>query len=263
MQIPAPLITEKEIILDPIDMEVNSNKIKILLSYTQLRIKILIEQINSFPKNEFLLLKSLNEFKNINKYFQYFGSTEELTKTIKESIKDKSFQILINQNICELEIYNPILKSKFKLNIPIKEININEELSNIIPFIKELKLKIEKLEKENAELTRKVDYLMQKDKEKEKENKYDDFFKESNIIKLEDKKFILNCLPNKPNKTKLLYDSKIHGDKANIFHSKCDGEFPTIYIVKTKTGYIFGGYLSKPWKSQNEYFEDNDAFFFH
>ena len=99
--------------------------------------------------------------------------------------------------------------------------------------------------------------------QKEKENKYDDFFKESNIIKLEDKKFILNCLPNKPNKTKLLYDSKIHGDKANTFHSKCDGKFPTIYIVKTKTGYIFGGYLSKPWKSQNEFFEDNEAFFFN
>ena len=94
---------------------------------------------------KFLLLKALNEFKNINKYFQYFDSTEELAKTIKESIKDKSFQILINQNICELEIYNPILKTKFTLNIPIKEININEELSNIIPFIKELKLKIEKL----------------------------------------------------------------------------------------------------------------------
>jgi AbrB family looped-hinge helix DNA binding protein len=77
--------------------------------------------------------------------------------------------------------------------------------------------------------------------QKEKENKYDDFFKESNIIKLEDKKFILNCLPNKPNKTKLLYDSKIHGDKANTFHSKCDGKFPTNITMLEKDGkYIFG-----------------------
>ena len=129
-----------------------------------------------------------------------------------------------------------------------------------MPFIKELNSKIEKLEKENIELAKKVNYLMQKDKDKVK--KYDIFFKESNIIQLENKKLIVKYLPNKPSKTKLLYDSKIDGDTAKAFHSKCDGKYPTIYIIETKTGYKFGGYLSQPWKSKNDYFEDNNAFFF-
>ena len=90
----------------------------------------------------------------------------------------------------------------------------------------------------------------------------DPFFKESNIIKLEDKKFILSLLSNRPIKTKLLYDSRIHDDTANAFHNNCDGKSPTIYIVKSKDGYIFGGYLSQPWKSKNDYNEDNSAFFF-
>ena len=44
-----------------------------------------------------------------------------------------------------------------------------------MPFIKELNSKIEKLEKENIELAKKVNYLMQKDKDKVK--KYDIFLK--------------------------------------------------------------------------------------
>ena len=262
MSVPAPFVSKEiETTLDSIDMEINSNKTKIKLSYTPSIIKIFIEQINSFPKNEFLLSSSHSELKKINKYFQYFDSTEELIKSLHESIKDKSFQFFISNNICELEIKNPILKSKFKINIPIKEKNINDELSNIIPFIKELNSKIEKLEKENIELTKKVNYLMEKDKNKDKD-KYDNLFKESNIIQLENIKLIVKYLPYKPTKTKLLYDSKRDGDTAKAFHSKCDGKFPTIYIIESEKGYKFGGYLSQRWNSENKYVEDNNAFFF-
>ena len=87
-------------------------------------------------------------------------------------------------------------------------------------------------------------------------------FEKSNIITEESKNLILSFLPNKPNKTKVIFDSKINGDSAKTFHSQCDGKFPTIYIVKSKTGYIFGGYLSIAWKSHNDYFKDEEAFFF-
>jgi len=87
-------------------------------------------------------------------------------------------------------------------------------------------------------------------------------FENSNIITEESENLNLSFLPNKPIKTKIIYDSKIDGDSAKTFHSKCDGKFPTIYIVKSNTGYIFGGYLSIPWKSENKYFKDEKAFFF-
>ena len=87
-------------------------------------------------------------------------------------------------------------------------------------------------------------------------------FENSNIITEESKNLILGFLPNKPIKSKILYNSKTNDDSARTFHSQCDGKFPTIYIVKSKTGYIFGGYLSIPWKSNSVYSKDEDAFFF-
>ena len=153
------------------------------------------------------------------------------------------------------------------MNIPIKEKSVQDEISNIIPKIYELDLKLKQLEKENAELAKKVNFLMEQEEKREKElneekKQINNFFKESSIIKFEDKQFILNLLANKPARTKLLYDSSINGDTGKNFHLNCDGKSPTIYIVKSSTGYIFGGYLSQPWASGNEYFEDNNAFFF-
>ena len=87
-------------------------------------------------------------------------------------------------------------------------------------------------------------------------------FENSNIITEESKNLILGFLPNKPIKSKILYNSKTNDDSARTFHSQCDGKFPTVYIVKSKTGYIFGGYLSIPWKSNSVYSKDEDAFFF-
>jgi hypothetical protein len=57
---------------------------------------------------------------------------------------------------------------------------------------------------------------------------------------------ILAYLPKKPNKLKLIYNFKIYGSSAKIFHSQCDGKSPTLYIIKTKKGYKFGGYISQP-----------------
>ena len=73
------------------------------------------------------------------------------------------------------------------MNIPIKEKSIKDEISDIIPKIEELNLKVQKLEKENAELVAKVNYLMEKEKKREEklkeEQKINNLFKESNIIK--------------------------------------------------------------------------------
>ena len=34
---------------------------------------------------------------------------------------------------------------------------------------------------------------------------------------------------------------------AQAFHQKCDNVGPTITVVKSEFGEIFGGYTSKPW----------------
>lgn len=43
---------------------------------------------------------------------------------------------------------------------------------------------------------------------------------------------IRNWLPNTQSQTKFLYRASTDGNKANIFHSKCDSKGPTLVIVK-------------------------------
>ena len=49
---------------------------------------------------------------------------------------------------------------------------------------------------------------------------------------------------------------------TEIFHRKCDNEGPTLMIVKTNTGHIFGGYNPTSWVSQFTYTGAKDAFVF-
>lgn len=45
----------------------------------------------------------------------------------------------------------------------------------------------------------------------------------------------------------LLYRGSRDGMNANAFHQKCDGQGPTITVVKSTGGYIFGGYAANAW----------------
>ncbi len=117
-----------------------------------------------------------------------------------------------------------------------------------------------RIKKKNLEFELKFQAI---EKVKEKTEKNNEFFEDSKIINgKEEKDLILTYLPKKPNKLTLIYNSKIYGDSAKIFHSQCDGKSPTIYIIKSKKGYKFGGYISQPWKNHNSYTTDNEAFVF-
>jgi hypothetical protein len=65
------------------------------------------------------------------------------------------------------------------------------------------------------------------------------------------------------NKTlSLLYRGSRDGFGASHFHSKCDGKSPTLTIIKTDEGYIFGGYTQAKWNSSNATVIDPNAFIF-
>ena len=61
--------------------------------------------------------------------------------------------------------------------------------------------------------------------------------------------------------TKLLYRATRDSDISRIFHKMCDNIKDTITLVKTKKGYIFGGYTSETWDGNN-YKKDDKAFCF-
>merc|ERR1712228_263803 len=50
------------------------------------------------------------------------------------------------------------------------------------------------------------------------------------------------------------------GFAAHQFHTKCDGKGPTLIVIKSTIGNIFGGYTELPWASSGSYKRDNNAF---
>ena len=48
-------------------------------------------------------------------------------------------------------------------------------------------------------------------------------------------------------KLKLLYRASEHGYTASSFHEYCDDQGPTLIIIKSSEGWIFGGYTTQSW----------------
>ena len=47
---------------------------------------------------------------------------------------------------------------------------------------------------------------------------------------------------------KLIYRASEHGYSAKSFHECCDDKGPTLVVIKSNGGWIFGGYTTKSWK---------------
>ena len=67
---------------------------------------------------------------------------------------------------------------------------------------------------------------------------------------------------NRNIKLKSLYVASKDGDNPENFHSKCDGQSPTISIFKTTKGYIFGGYTDKSWDNNSVHLKSDISFLF-
>ena len=60
----------------------------------------------------------------------------------------------------------------------------------------------------------------------------------------------------------LLYKASVDGDKASIFHDKCDEAKSTIVLVETLNGKRFGGFTTCSWAGNCEDKNDPKAFIF-
>ena len=54
-------------------------------------------------------------------------------------------------------------------------------------------------------------------------------------------------------KWKLLYRASEHDYTAKSFHEYCDDKGPTLIIIKSSGGWIFGGYTTQSWSSNSIY----------
>lgn len=60
----------------------------------------------------------------------------------------------------------------------------------------------------------------------------------------------------------VLYVASRDGDAASRFHSACDNQGPTVVIVETTTGAVFGGYTDISWTKSTGYKPSTNSFLF-
>ena len=145
-----------------------NEKYNLTLSNNSKFIQIFIEDLISLPKKEYIFISTLDELKKINRYFLLFENTKEINKALLKSCKNKNLKIFEENNQCKIKIFNQINDEDFSFEIPKKENDINQKNESFITLMKDMKNKIELLEKETLNLKEKNNILENKVLELEK-----------------------------------------------------------------------------------------------
>ena len=216
---------------------------------------------------------TFEELNKISKWFKIFDSLEEVYEDIIKLMENKQININLEESIAKLVFNINMEKIKeFDIFLEKKELTKDELINNLIKENKELKIKVNNLEKRLNSLEERFNaFEKNSKKEKEKDNKEDNKNEiwKSDIIDDEDKKTLNNWINLNNNKTiKLLYKASRDGDNYQDFYRLCEDKGPTITIGLTTKGYKFGGFTSLSWKNpQNgkgnyKFYEDKSAFIF-
>ena len=225
------------------------------------------------------------EITSIIKEFRMFDSIIDIFAAFSEILDSNKYYLKINDTKLSLVIkvsntlgktneYELLLDPENKKNNTL----MNEKLETIIS---ELKSENSALKKENSEIKEKMKILEIKLSKFEELlfqniNNINDLQKLNNaknqfnskIISLTDIAFVTEKISKINNSNlieyKLLFRGTQNGFEARDFHKRCDRIWPTITIIKSNNGSIFGGYTEELWESEenDECKEDKNAFCF-
>ena len=84
---------------------------------------------------------------------------------------------------------------------------------------------------------------------KESENSKSSFLPNSQIVNQQYDNKLKEWLGS-DNNMKLRYRASEHGYSAKSFHEYCDNQGPTLIVIKSSEGWIFGGYTTQSWSGE-------------
>ena len=214
---------------------------------------------NNYKDQNDELLKLKETYENENKSLK--DNIEELNKEneiLKGEIEELKHNLTVVSNENE-SLINDINNLKNSISSQKQSIN-EEEIKKLIEENSIFRIKAQ----ENELLKKQIEDLQyqiklgQEGEEDTQEVKGDIIhdMKELEMltkkINKENKKIIIN----------LLYKASADGDKASVFHEKCDNAKNTIVLVETKDGMRFGGYTTCSWSGNCVDKNDPEAFIF-
>ena len=299
MEPPKPIqiqaLQNEEKIIKKLDLNIESKtNIKYsleILGYTSY-MNIIINTIDDIGNKTYEAKFSLEDIKNISKYFLICESISDAIISIESNIHQSNIieennkiklVIPLSHPLCKEAIF--ILSEKIKIFDPkdlyyiITEMrnNFKKQNDTIIEMRNNLKNQqnivndqretidkqqkiINALQDNILNLKERVEILEKRNNIMEKNNE-EYYLNNSKIIpndyqkEKEIKKWIN---PNKKIKFELLFRKSRDGSKSSDFHKCCDNKGPTLTLVKTSKNYIFGAYTPFSWKSKISYSPDND-----
>ena len=235
---------------------------------------------------------TITELQNISMVFSMYKTVKEIIaflKDLKYEIEEKNENLVFKFNVfmpngknklIEFELKKRLLETNNIINYLLEKIKSMEtNIKNLEENYKTEKLKHESeinYLKENISILKEnnMNYVnenkklweeINKLKENNKINSFDSKIIESkdnikfiiDYIKQNDKKFNLNNI-------KLLFRGSRDGERTKTCHELCDNKQNVLIIMKSETGYIFGGYSKVGFKTSRipQYIIDNNCFLF-
>ena len=210
-----------------------------------------------------------------NEYNQYRAQTEDMNKE-NEILRGQIEELNNNFTMINSELDNIRKENEiFKSNLEQQKKDLNEDMVNkLIEENNELRKSAE----ENEYLKKQIEELKIKiqntntntnnnnDQEAPRPEEDEDEEKGEIIHDMKELELITDKI-NKGNSNQkiiinLLYKASVDGDKAAIFHEKCDQAKSTIVLIETLNGKRFGGFTTCSWSGNCEDKNDPQAFIF-
>ena len=245
-------------------IEEEKKKYNLIVYNSSSTLVITISEGGDLLKKEYSKEFTLKDLSQNGKFFKLFDDIASCIISLKETFENKKPRIKEENNYIELTII-PLLTAmgETTLIIPIKKSDDKEIINNLCDIIKVQANDIKDLKERVNILEEKMKKLEENNIIKRIKNK-DGLI--GDIIKNEEQ-YNLICDyidKNKDFKFELLYKGTLDGDTYNIFHKKCDNQGPTISIIESTDGQIFGGYASKSWDINSKSdIPDPDSFLFN
>ena len=129
------------------------------------------------------------------------------------------------------------------------------EISNLIKKVEDLEKRMKDLESKIGE-GKNLGMISSVDDNDDGEKVFN-----SNIIKSKEENVIKSWFNTKILSAELIYDIATDGDSIDDFRKKCYGQFPTMILIRTDMGFMFGGYATTAWKD-NGPISDYNSFVF-
>ena len=253
---------------EKIEYKLDEKNYLISLIYNSEEITFNIKSRLPLQYDQFESKFNLSDMKTMNQFFAQFTNIEKIAGLYSNLFKNKKINISEEKDEMNLSFMN-ITDDVINLSIKKKEFAGDEKYDKLLDIMKSLINEIKELKSENKKMKEQIDELtkfkLEIEEEREKKKLYS--LKDSNILNDPEKiKMISDWInPNKKIIYNQIYKATRDGGTGKNFHSHCDNKGPTLTLINSTNGYIFGGFISISWEGpKNWTYKSNDdsAFIF-